>query len=99
MLSGGGRRSLSVYIGVLRDNPLDGVYLYVLAALYGFEVLKLAHIDCETLVDNPKALAISRYVGFHDVREEIVGTEGRARRVQLLTMSRAEWEQIKQERF
>lgn len=96
---GGGRRSLGVYIGVLRDNPLDGVYLYVLAALYGFEVLGLAHIDCETLVDNPKALAVSRYVGFCDVREDTISVDNSTRKVQLLTMSHAEWQRIKQERF
>lgn len=95
------RLSISVYRGVLRKNPLDGIYIYVLAAMYGFEVLGLDNVDCETFTDNVEALTVSRYVGYRDVRvvENYAVKGGKSLAVQLLTMTRAEWQQLKAERF
>ena len=86
--------SIGVYLGELRDNPMDGLFLYLLATKYGFEKLNAEYLNEEIFTDNTEALTISRYIGYKDVRieREACQKNGKSKDIQILTFNKNGWE-------
>lgn len=85
--------SVGVYLGETRDNPLDGIMLYVLAAKYGFEILNVEKIYEEVFLDNKEALMISKYLGYKKtgVSEKACIKNGVYKDIQHLEMDYNSW--------